>query len=156
MKSKRGGTNDEILHDIIHHSENSLPQIAEQLGVQEYVLYEWADPAKPRRFPLALVLALTRITGDTRLIEHLAAQAGLVTFRPRKRGKSELDQVADLQEYLQYFAELLKLLIEVFRDKKKVDKRVVLKEIDRFLGTLAGIRQDVENLSEQYELELEE
>lgn len=152
-----GGGLDAILHGMITgNRERSVAQLAEELGKPEYIAYQWADPHQKRQFPLSMVIPLTRVTGDTRLIEHLAASVGLVVTRIRKRGKGGLEHVEDLQVCLENFAELLKSLAVIFRDKGQVDRRAVLAEIDRFMSSLAGVRQDVENMSDQYELELED
>ncbi len=154
---RHSSTTEEILHRMIaRNPDYSVAQLAEELGKREYVLYEWGNPNQDRQFPLAMLLPLTRVTGDISLIEHLAASVGLVVSRVRKRGKGRLEQIEDLQECLERFAELLKTLALVFRDQEKVDKRAVLAEIDRFMSTLAGIRQDVDNLSDQLDLGLEE
>lgn len=155
---KHGGDNlDAILHGLITGSrERSVAQLAEELGKPEYVVYEWANPHQKRQFPLSMVIPLCRVTGDTAIVEHLAASLGLVVTRIRKRGKGGLEHIEDLQECLENFAELLKELAQVFRDKGQVDRRAVLAGIDKFMGSLAGVRQDVENLSDQYELELED
>lgn len=156
-RSHRDETLEEILHRIIHHDPQfSLAQLAEELGVSEYVLYEWANPKQKRQFPLSRLLPLMKITGDTAIIEHLAARVGLVLFRIRKKGKSKLENAEDLLGYLQTFSELLKVLIEAFRTGSRLDKKPTLQEVDKFLATLAGLRQDVENMSDQIDLGLEE
>lgn len=153
---RSGGNLDAILHELITgNRERSVPELAEELGVQEYVLYEWGNPNQKRKFPLSMVIPLCRVTGDVSLVEHIAASLGLVVTRVRRRGKGGLEHIEDLQECLENFAELLKELAVIFRDKGQVDRRAVLAAIDKFMGSLAGVRQDVENLSEQYELELE-
>jgi len=157
-RRRKSDTLDAILHEMIEGGgeKYSVEQLSEMLGVQAYLMYQWANPAHERRFPLALVLPLTINTGDTSIIEHLAARAGLVVFRVRKRGKSRLEQAEDLLQYQQFFAELLKSLIEVFKNNGRIDKRETLKGIDKFMSTLAGLRQDVENLSDQLDLGLDE
>ena len=153
----RDETLEEILHKVIHHDPQfSLAQLAEELGVQEHVLYEWANPNQKRQFPLSRLLPLMRITKNTRMVERLAAQVGLVVFRLRKKGKGKLENAEDLLGYLQTFSELLKVLIEAFKSGGRLDKKTTLQEIDKFMATLAGLRQDVENMNDQIELGLEE
>jgi len=156
-RSKPGETIEEWLHRIIvRNPQITVDELAEELGVRPNDLYEWGNINQPRRFPLPLLLPLMRATGDTSIIEHLAAQMGMVAFKIRKRGKSGLEHIKDLQEYMQTFSELLKLLLNVFANKEKANKQEVIKEMDRFMSTLAGLRDDVENLSDQMELDLEE
>lgn len=155
-RKNNGGTLDEILHGLIaRNPEHSVPDLAEDLGVQEYVLYEWGNPHQKRKFPLSMVIPLCRVTGDTSLVEHVAASLGLVATKIRKRGKSGIEHLEDIQECVESFSSLLLSLTEAFRDRNKVDRRATLAAIDKFMGALAGFRQDVENLSEQFELELE-
>ena len=148
---------DEILHGMaIRNPDFLIPQLAEQLGVPEWIIYEWCNPNQKQKFPLCMLLPLTRLTGNTSLIEHVAAQAGLVTFKVRRRGKTSLENSEDLLEYMRKFSTLLINLIKAFKDKNSPDRRELLREFDKFLSTAVGLRQDVENLSDQLDLGLEE
>jgi len=161
-KGRRGSTLDEILHEIIvDNQEITVPQLAEELAVREGVLYEMANPNKPRRFPLALALPLMKATGDTQIVEHLAARMGLIVFRVRRRGKTRLENAADLLEYHDKFAEVLRNLIKAFQEggqgcHLKIDKREALRSVDEFLSILAGLRDDIENMTDQLDLGLED
>lgn len=156
-RARTGETIDEILHSIvIRNPKYSVPQLADELGVPEWIVYEWVGLNSKRQFPLSMLLPLTRLTGDTSLIEHIAGQAGLVTFRVRKHGKNKLENAEDLLEYMRKFSTLLTGLIKAFKDKTAFDRRELLQEFDKFLSIAAGLRQDVENLSDQLDLSLGE
>ncbi|MBA7678156.1 hypothetical protein ES703_86428 [subsurface metagenome] len=159
MASKRrtGETIEEWLHRIIVRNPGiTVDELAEELGVRPNDLYEWGNINQPRRFPLSLLLPLMRATKNTNIIEHLAAQMGMVIFKIRKRSKSRLESAEDIQEYLQQSAKVLKSIIDTFKNRNKIDTRITLKELDQFMSTLAGLRDDIENLSDQLDLRLEE
>jgi len=147
---------DEILSGIVIRNPNfSVAQLADQLGVQEYIVYEWCNPNNQRRFPLALVIPLTLFTGDTALIEHIAARAGLVAFEVRKRGKTPIENAEDLLEFLKTFIGVLGGMVETFKAHGRIDRRGTLKDIDKFMRTMAGLYNDIENMSDQMVLDLE-
>lgn len=151
------GTLEEVLAStILKQKDISVDEIAERIGKQSWYLYAVANPKDKKQLPLPLLIPLMRATDDTSLVEHIALSMGLVVTRIRKRGKGGLEHVEDIQECIESFSELLLNLTKAFRDGSRVDKRAVIAAIDRFLSVLAGFRQDVENLSEQYELELED
>lgn len=163
MSRQRDETLEEILHrTIVRNQDASVAQLADKLGVPEYTLYECANANNRRQFPLSRLIALTLATGDDSIIRHVAARCGLVVFKLRKKGKSKLENAEDLLEYQKRFAVLLGSLVEAFKAgggancRLKVEKKAVLQEIDKLMSCLAGLRQDVENLSDQLDLGLEE
>jgi len=158
VKRIRGGeTLEEILHRlIVRNPKITVAELAEELGVREHDLYEWGNMNQPRQFPLSKLLPLMIATENTIIIEHLAARMGLVVFKVRKRGKSSLENAEDLLEYMRKFSTLLTGLVKAFKDKTSFDRRGLLREFDKFLSTAVGLRQDVENLSDQLDLNLEE
>ena len=156
-RTRTGETVELILHSMVIRNENySVAQIAESLGAPEWTIYEMCNPNSKRQFPLMLLLPLTRLLGDTRLIEHLAIQSGLVTFKVRKRGKSHLENIEDLIEYLRKFTALLHGLVTAIKEKKRFNKSELLQEFDRFLSDTVGLRDDIENVSDQLDLGLGE
>ena len=156
-KSHREETIEEWLHRIIVRNPRiTLDELAEELGVRTNDLYEWGNINQPRRFPLPLLLPLIRVSGDTSILKHLAAQTGMVIFKIRKRSKSGLETAEDILEYLQRFAEVLNSIIEAFKNKNNANKKETLREIDNFMSTVAGLRDDIASLQDQLYLGLEE
>jgi hypothetical protein len=65
----------ELTQPTRSHGTWSVPQLAERLGIAPVTLYQYGE-ADNRRLPAEFVAPLTRITGDTLLIEYLCRECG--------------------------------------------------------------------------------
>jgi len=67
----------EMTQPTRRRADQSVPELAEQLGVSPSLVFQWGEP-DGRRLHADMIPALTEATGDTLLVEWLNEACGLV------------------------------------------------------------------------------
>lgn len=88
---------DDAVRELIHRSIIPPKAIADESGIPEPTLYGYADPEKRNELKARDVGRLTRITGNTVLIEELCRQCGGTFVRDPAPGRSlDIDVISAL------------------------------------------------------------
>jgi len=132
----------EYLHRVIvKNPEITVAELAKALGVRPNDLYEWGNINQPRRFPLPLLPELIKITGDTRIINILAAQSNLVVFKQKRLGKHVFGMLLEIISLQKAFNGLTAMLLEEVEKENKNNGLDIIQKLNSVISDLAGWRK---------------
>jgi len=137
------------IHDIVHNGPLDVPELADEIGCSESLLYRTSNPHDDEaNFPVKRLIPAMRAQKDFGPLHHLASRCGFAIFKiPAKLGRMSQEDIAKLQLAQ---ATAMKALCKFFDGD--IDQQEAMQAIDDAIAGLARARKSVQHGTKQEEL----
>ena len=142
----------DVLHEVLRESPVPVKHLAEQLGISYSMLSNAGNPELEEfKLQARLLIQLTLMTGDYRLLDFLEMSCGRVAL-DLPAIQREAGAVAPLvAESTSAFGQVLATTGEALRDGQvdRIEIKRLEKSIDRHLQAVMELKQALQQLSER-------
>lgn len=123
----------DVLYEVIHQSRLDKKVLAERLGISYQMLMNAANPDLPEfKFQARLIIPVTMMTGDFRVLDYLEASCGRVAYQLPEipKGMDEIHSLvsASVKEFGDVLTEAGKALADGRIDlweAKRLEKEII-------------------------------
>lgn len=139
----------DVLHEVVLQSPVPTRRLAEELGISYSMLMNASNPDQPEfKLQARLIVPITKLTGDTRLIEFLAQACGLIVMTLPETRPRESELHSELALSARRFGDLVSQLGDALADgrvsvveAKRVERegRALLQQVSVLLAKVAEV-----------------
>lgn len=128
----------------IFGSKKSVPQIADDLGCCDSLVYRYAlDPPSGSEMPLSRLIPLMKSTDDYRILRHIAAHLGFAVVKLHRASRLKGKDPEVINEIQARFSRILSDFCRYTQDASAEETLELLDNIDQHLSDMASMRRSV-------------